>query len=280
MKLKCPCMGWMKWNLVVRSFFLQNDLRAAIIALRKLSDLAVHADVSGRLMDKMDSVTLDLLPDLLPVLLDLLFSNTERHINVSLELLLKFVAVFGPVVNSTVTAPPTVVVDLHAEKRLECCHECNIQLQKIHKCLPDIISRGGVSARRAQELKVILNIYLAADLIPVTTTNQNHNNPQLVKNRQFASTSFGPTPNHKPITQKQQLDTPTTTMPSKSMAPSRTRTKTYPNRVMKYFKVVRGEGSNNLRNRSLRSVGNMSIKLPFLCLPHQSLGRKPFSRFV
>lgn len=32
-------------------------------------------------------------------------------------MLLKLVAVFGPVVNSTVSAPPTVGVDLHAEKR-------------------------------------------------------------------------------------------------------------------------------------------------------------------
>ncbi|KAI3763772.1 hypothetical protein L2E82_13769 [Cichorium intybus] len=42
--------------------------------------------------------------------------NTERHINVSLEMLLKLVAVFGPVITSTVSAPPTVGVDHHAEK--------------------------------------------------------------------------------------------------------------------------------------------------------------------
>ncbi|GJU54300.1 katanin p80 WD40 repeat-containing subunit B1 homolog isoform X1 [Tanacetum coccineum] len=59
--------------------------------------------------------------------------RTERHINVSLEMLLKLVAVFGPVVKSTVSAPPTVGVDLHAEKR-----------------------RGGFAARCAQELNVIL----------------------------------------------------------------------------------------------------------------------------
>lgn len=35
----------------------------------------------------------------------------------SLEMLLKFVAVFGSVVRSTVSAPPTIGVDLHAEQR-------------------------------------------------------------------------------------------------------------------------------------------------------------------
>ncbi|KAI3516236.1 hypothetical protein L1887_15147 [Cichorium endivia] len=35
-----------------------------------------------------------------------------------MEMLLKLVAVFGPVIISTISAPPTVGVDLHAEKRI------------------------------------------------------------------------------------------------------------------------------------------------------------------
>lgn len=45
------------------------------------------------------------------------FLSSHRHANVSLELLLKLVAVFGPVVRSAVAAPPSVGVDLHAEER-------------------------------------------------------------------------------------------------------------------------------------------------------------------
>ncbi|XP_024992535.1 katanin p80 WD40 repeat-containing subunit B1-like isoform X2 [Cynara cardunculus var. scolymus] len=141
---------------VVRHFWERNDARGAINALRKLPDHAVHADVVNVLTDRMEFFTLDLFASLLPVLLDLLDSNTERHISVSLELLLKLVAVFGPVVSSTISAPPTVGVDLHAEKRLESCNQCHIQLQKINKCLPAIIRRGGLPARCAQELNVIL----------------------------------------------------------------------------------------------------------------------------
>jgi katanin p80 WD40 repeat-containing subunit B1 len=40
-----------------------------------------------------------------------------RHANISLEMLLKLVAVFGPVIQSAVSAPPVVGVDLHAEQR-------------------------------------------------------------------------------------------------------------------------------------------------------------------
>ncbi|CAI9292696.1 unnamed protein product [Lactuca saligna] len=141
---------------VVRHFWEHNDTKGAIDALRKLPDHAVQADVVNVLMERMDSLTLDLFSCLLPVLLDLLDSNTERHISVSLQLLLKLVAVFGPVVSSTISAPPAVGVDLHAEKRLESCNQCHIQLQKIHKCLPSIIKRGGLVARCAQELNIIL----------------------------------------------------------------------------------------------------------------------------
>ncbi|KAI3778604.1 hypothetical protein L2E82_07985 [Cichorium intybus] len=45
-------------------------------------------------------------------------NKRETHINVSLEMLLKLVAVFGPVIISTISAAPTVGVDLHAEKRM------------------------------------------------------------------------------------------------------------------------------------------------------------------
>jgi len=36
---------------------------------------------------------------------------------VSLDMLLKLVAVFGPTIRATVSAPPSVGVDLHQEER-------------------------------------------------------------------------------------------------------------------------------------------------------------------
>lgn len=43
--------------------------------------------------------------------------NVYRHVNVSLEMLLKLVVAFGSVITSTASAPPAVGVDLNAEKR-------------------------------------------------------------------------------------------------------------------------------------------------------------------
>ncbi|CAL5412171.1 unnamed protein product [Camellia sinensis] len=177
-----PLPEHLKMLLVLRHFWDQNDINGAIDAVRKLPDHSVQADLMSILMEKMEILTLDLFSCLLPVLLGLLDSKIERHANISLEMLLKLVAVFGPVVRSTISAPPVIGPDLHAEKRLECCNQCFIHLQKIPKILPVLIRedvmdnhevnyvmetryigkdmvinwRGGLLAKCAQELNLVL----------------------------------------------------------------------------------------------------------------------------
>ncbi|KAK4439927.1 Katanin p80 WD40 repeat-containing subunit B1 [Sesamum alatum] len=141
---------------VVRHFWERNDVKGAINAVRKLPDHSVQADVVGVLIERMEVITLDLFSCLLPVLLGLLDSKVERHASVSLEMLLKLVAVFGTVVRSTVSAPPAVGVDLHAEERLECCKRCFAHLQNVQKMLPELVKRGGVVARYSQQLNLVL----------------------------------------------------------------------------------------------------------------------------
>ncbi|XP_047147902.1 katanin p80 WD40 repeat-containing subunit B1 homolog KTN80.2-like isoform X1 [Vigna umbellata] len=141
---------------VVRHFWERNDTKGAINALEKLPDQSVQADVISVLVVKMEILTLDLFSCLLPVLTGLLDSKTERHVKVSLDMLLKLVVVFGPTIRSTISAPPSVGVDLHAEQRRECSNQCFMQLQKIRMILPILVRRGGVLAKTAQELNLIL----------------------------------------------------------------------------------------------------------------------------
>ncbi|CAH2047867.1 unnamed protein product [Thlaspi arvense] len=141
---------------IVRHFWERSDIKGAIMALIKLSDHSVQADVISILTDKTEILTLDLFSQLAPVLTGLLGSRTERPVNVGLEMLLKLVAVFGTVVQSTVTARRSVGVDLHAEERLQICQSCSAELQKIQKILPLLTRRGGLIARKAQELNLVL----------------------------------------------------------------------------------------------------------------------------
>ncbi|XP_023542576.1 katanin p80 WD40 repeat-containing subunit B1 homolog isoform X2 [Cucurbita pepo subsp. pepo] len=141
---------------VVRHFWQQNDMKGAINAMTKLPDHSVQADVISVLIEKMNVLTLDLFSCLLPVLVGLLDSKIERHASLSMEILLKLVAVFGHVITSAVSAPPVVGVDLHAEQRVLCCKQCFTHLQKIQKLLPSFARRGGSLARSAQELNLVL----------------------------------------------------------------------------------------------------------------------------
>ncbi|XP_061355797.1 katanin p80 WD40 repeat-containing subunit B1 homolog KTN80.2-like [Gastrolobium bilobum] len=141
---------------VVRDFWERNDRKGAISAMIKLPDLSVQADVISVLVEKMEILTLDLFSCLLPVLKGLLDSKIERHVKVSLDMLLKLVAVFGPTIRSTISAPPSVGVDLHAEQRRECCNQCFMQLRNIQMILLILTRRGGLLAKSAQELTLVL----------------------------------------------------------------------------------------------------------------------------
>ncbi|CAH9059820.1 unnamed protein product [Cuscuta europaea] len=141
---------------VVRHFWQQNDMKGAINALKKLPNQSVQADVVSVLIERMEIITLELFSSLLPVLLSLLDSKVERHANVSLEILLKLVAIFGPVVRSAVSARPSVGVDLHAEERIECCRQCLGHLQIIENSIPSLMQRGGLLAKSAHQLNLVL----------------------------------------------------------------------------------------------------------------------------
>ncbi|CAL0309411.1 unnamed protein product [Lupinus luteus] len=141
---------------VERHFWERNDIKFGINALRKLRDQSVQADIISVLVEKMEILTLDLFSCLLPVLTGLLDSKTERHVKLSLDMLLKLVAVFGPTVHETVSAPPSVSVDLHQEQRRECCNQCVMELQKIQMTLPIVIRKGGLLAKSALELNLVL----------------------------------------------------------------------------------------------------------------------------
>ncbi|KAI4371704.1 hypothetical protein MLD38_010026 [Melastoma candidum] len=137
-------------------FWERKDIKGAIHALKRLADHSVQADVISVLTEKLEILNLDLFSCLVPLLVGLLDSKIERHAVLSMEMLMKLVAVFGPVVRSTISACPPVGVDLHAEERLECCNHCWIQLQKTQKILPLLVRRGGLLAKSAQELNLIL----------------------------------------------------------------------------------------------------------------------------
>nr|GLL35810.1 katanin p80 WD40 repeat-containing subunit B1 homolog isoform X2 [Ipomoea trifida] len=102
----------------------------------------VLADVMYFLTKQSDIITLDIYTSLLPLLSALLESNMDRHQDISLEMLLKLVKVFGSMIYSSRSAPASVGVDIEAEQRLERYNLCYVELEKVKYCLPTLTRDG------------------------------------------------------------------------------------------------------------------------------------------
>ncbi|XP_073526435.1 uncharacterized protein [Phyllobates terribilis] len=140
---------------ILRRYWERNDIKATIGAMEKMGDHGVLADVVSLLAEKVDVISLEVCTALFPLLSGLLESDMDRHLEVSLELLVKLVRVFGPVIYPAVSATtPSVGVDIELEQRLERCNLCFIELEKVKRCLPSFTRRGGAVAKLAQELNL------------------------------------------------------------------------------------------------------------------------------
>ncbi|KAK6921524.1 WD40 repeat [Dillenia turbinata] len=129
---------------IVHRYWERSDIKGTIGALEKMAD---HAP---------DFITLDTCTSLLPLLTGLLDSNMDRHLEISLEMLLKLVKMFGFVIYSTISTLSPFGVDIEGEERIERCNMCFIELEKVKRGLPAITRRGGSIAKYAQELNLIL----------------------------------------------------------------------------------------------------------------------------
>ncbi|XP_062159219.1 katanin p80 WD40 repeat-containing subunit B1 homolog KTN80.4 isoform X2 [Alnus glutinosa] len=140
---------------VVYRYWERSDVKGVVGAMEKMADHAVVAEVVSIMTDKIDIVTLDICTCLLPLLTCLLESNMDRHLSISLDMLLKLVRIFGSVIYSTISASTSVGVDIEAEQRLERCNLCFIELEKVKRYL-SALTRGGSVAKSAQELNLAL----------------------------------------------------------------------------------------------------------------------------
>ncbi|KAK4484118.1 hypothetical protein RD792_011348 [Penstemon davidsonii] len=106
---------------MVLNYWRRQDIKGALSAISKMADHSVVADVISLLAEKTDTVTLDICTCLLPLLSGLVESDTDRHQEIALDMLLKLVRVFGSVIYSSLSASSSVGVDIEAEQRLGSC---------------------------------------------------------------------------------------------------------------------------------------------------------------
>ncbi|KAH9556503.1 hypothetical protein CY35_07G031700 [Sphagnum magellanicum] len=141
---------------VVRRFWIKNDARGAVEAMKKMTDQSVLVDVLSVLMERTELLTLEICCMLIPLLNGLLTSDQDRNLMTALSLLMKLINTFGPVIHTTRTSAPSLGVDLQAEQRLERCVMCYHELQTVGHCLLPLMRRGGEIASLTKELRSAL----------------------------------------------------------------------------------------------------------------------------
>ncbi|CAN8298741.1 unnamed protein product [Cochlearia groenlandica] len=140
---------------VVRRYWERNDIKNSISSIEKMADNAAAVDVLVIIIERPEILALDTCTSLLPLLSALLGSNTDRHLSVCLDLLLKLVRMYGLQIYSSLSAPSSVGVDIEAEQRMERYSRCFVELEKIKACLPSLERRGGLVAKTIHELNLI-----------------------------------------------------------------------------------------------------------------------------
>ncbi|KAK3562073.1 hypothetical protein QTP86_027177, partial [Hemibagrus guttatus] len=108
----------------VRSLWAGGDIKLSLDSATSMNDLSVVVDILNIINLKPSLWKLDTCMTILPQLEELLQSKYESYMQTgctSLKLILKR---FWPLISDTLTAPPSVGVDITREERLQKCKTC------------------------------------------------------------------------------------------------------------------------------------------------------------
>mmetsp|Transcript_12525 Transcript_12525/g.27006 ORF Transcript_12525/g.27006 Transcript_12525/m.27006 type:complete len:729 (+) Transcript_12525:243-2429(+) len=141
-------------NLQMAHKFIQrHDMRGAMSHVRRCGDATVGADLLAGMISRRDyTCTLELVPDIVPVLEKVLSLPSDRHVQVALEMGNIIYKSFGQLIKDT-CANQSRAVDISYEQRLEKCNLARTALQGLATKLAHVAKTGGDTvAVRAQDL--------------------------------------------------------------------------------------------------------------------------------
>eukprot|EP00163_Fabomonas_tropica_P011476 TRINITY_DN2218_c0_g1_i4.p1 TRINITY_DN2218_c0_g1~~TRINITY_DN2218_c0_g1_i4.p1 ORF type:complete len:674 (+),score=128.51 TRINITY_DN2218_c0_g1_i4:2-2023(+) len=105
----------------IRAFWANGDLKGALEHMIKLNDPAIAVDVLSVLSQKSTLFTLDIAVLVFPVLIELLRSQYEEYVKLSLEVLNMLCKSFGALIEQTRVGPKPAGNNLVYEERVEKC---------------------------------------------------------------------------------------------------------------------------------------------------------------
>ncbi|XP_076143193.1 katanin p80 WD40 repeat-containing subunit B1 isoform X1 [Alosa pseudoharengus] len=140
----------------VRAVWGSGDIKTSLDSAVSIKDLSIVVDILNIVNLKPSLWKLDLCTSILPQIEVLLQSKYESYVQtgcVSLKLILKR---FWPLISDTLTAPPSVGVDITREERHRKCKACYKQLLNLHKVVKNQAKQVGRHGSTFTELQLLM----------------------------------------------------------------------------------------------------------------------------
>ncbi|KAG7327783.1 hypothetical protein KOW79_009389 [Hemibagrus wyckioides] len=140
----------------VRSLWAGGDIKLSLDSATSMNDLSIVVDILNIINLKPSLWKLDTCMTILPQLEELLQSKYESYMQTgctSLKLILKR---FWPLISDTLTAPPSVGVDITREERLQKCKACYKQLKNLSNIVKNRAEHVGRHGSTFKELQLLM----------------------------------------------------------------------------------------------------------------------------
>ncbi|MCJ8738031.1 hypothetical protein PDJAM_G00030840 [Pangasius djambal] len=140
----------------VRALWAGGDIKISLDSAMSMNDLSIVVDILNIINLKPSLWKLDTCMSILPQLEELLQSKYESYVQtgcMSLKLILKR---FWPLISDTLTAPPSVGVDITREERLQKCKTCYKQLKNLSNVVKNRAEQVGRHGSTFKELQLLL----------------------------------------------------------------------------------------------------------------------------
>uniref|UniRef100_UPI003AABA3DC katanin p80 WD40 repeat-containing subunit B1 isoform X2 n=1 Tax=Centroberyx gerrardi TaxID=166262 RepID=UPI003AABA3DC len=140
----------------VRAVWGSGDVKSSLDTAVSMSDLSIVVDILNIVNLKASLWKLDLCTSILPQIEELLQSKYESYVQtgcMSLRLILKR---FWPIISDTLTAPPSVGVDITREERHQKCKTCYKQLKNLSNLVKNKADQVGRHGSAFKELQLLM----------------------------------------------------------------------------------------------------------------------------
>ncbi|XP_041749299.2 katanin p80 WD40 repeat-containing subunit B1-like [Coregonus clupeaformis] len=140
----------------IRAVWGSGDVKTSLDSAVSMKDLSIVVDILNIVNLKPSLWKLDLCTAILPQIEELLQSKYESYMQtgcMSLKLILKR---FWPLISDTLTAPPSVGVDITREERHQKCKACYKQLKNLSNVVKNKADQVGRHGSAFKELQLLM----------------------------------------------------------------------------------------------------------------------------